>query len=272
MNGYVASLFRKKPTAAEPQSVVLSKAIEAHEAELSALEAELSEADSAFGSIVTMTDADIEAAEQRRTMARRRRERQRARLAELREAHASAVECEAEEALNARVKAVKRRVEVDAPKALDRYDANAAATAEAAGEFDAICREVEAINRELHAKGLPPIDDPNRLFRKEPDRVTPERRETRDFWEEYDPYTGQWSKVVVYHHDSSGNRVPAVAGARRRRSLPLRGPHLAPGFHRWPTTSRFQPLAWAPSDIGLGTSSSAPRFDVVAHDGRGERG
>ncbi|HEV2603655.1 MAG TPA: hypothetical protein VGU24_08365 [Microvirga sp.] len=221
---FLASLFGRKA----PTSDAISRELARLNVETPRLAAELEAAQSAFANIATMSDSDLEAAEHARTMARRRIERHQAQIAELQEALSSATKAEAMAALKARSDAVRRAVEVDAPKALDTYDDGARKVAEGLQRFAAIRAEVEVLNQELAAARLPLIDSPDDLYRKEPDVIVPEVREKRTKWVRYNRATGQEEDVGITV-TVAGQQLPSNGYGASPDARRVEYEHVTPG-------------------------------------------
>ncbi len=193
-----------------PSSDAISKEIASHNAEKGRELSREAQAKAALANVAVLTDTEHATAEANLVSARRSLTRIEARINELQAAHAEAVEAETLAAMKTRAEAVKRRVGIDAPKALDRYDGHAQRAADAASEYQDICSEVEAVNAELRKAGLPLIESPETLYRKEPDQVIAEQRVAR-------------TKFVRWNHREGREDEIGITAVRDGRRVPLDG-------------------------------------------------
>jgi hypothetical protein len=114
-----------------PTSDTITKEIEKVDSEITAARSRLAEVDKTLQNLAVLSDAEHEAAEIEQRALLRSIARLEAQSAELQAGLVEAQKAERCAALEARSKAVRRLVEVDAPKALDRYEAASRDVAEA---------------------------------------------------------------------------------------------------------------------------------------------
>lgn len=200
----ISQLFGRKTPTAE----AIFKEIVAHNAEKAKEQDRAEKAKATLANVAVLTDDEHAAAESDLASANRAIARIEARVAQLQEAHATAQKDEALMALKARAEAVKQRVEVDAPKLLDRYDALGAEVAAVVDAFEAINAEVEAVNAELRKAGLPSIESAEFRYRREPGEVIPEVREKRKKWVHFNRQTGA-EETVTITTERDGQRLPS---------------------------------------------------------------
>ncbi|WP_336814910.1 hypothetical protein [Bosea sp. MMO-172] len=142
----------------------------------------LPEVEDTLANPAALTDSDHEAAELECAALKRGIARMQAQLSELQTAFTKAQAGERLVDLKARAEALRRRVDSDIPKALDRYERAGREVAAAVAAYDEVATAVDAMNAELRRAGLPDIETPHRRFRCIPGSVTPERREKRKKW------------------------------------------------------------------------------------------
>jgi chromosome segregation ATPase len=196
-----------------PSAKNISKLLRDTTAHLEASRHRLASAQEALKRVAVMDDAEHAAAEREQAEARRAIARLEARLEELRVGLAEAEKTERLEGLKQRAEAAHRLVEAEAPKALERYEQHATKTAEAIADFLAIETEVNTVNVELRAAGLPQIESPTRQYRCVPGHTEPEVRERRKVWLEYDPFNGLAERVSVFRVNERGEHVPVNLAA-----------------------------------------------------------
>lgn len=201
----ISQLFGRKT----PNADALFKEIAAHNADKAKEQDRAEKAKATLANVAILTDAEHEAAESALAASTRAIARIEARIAQLQEAHATAQKDEALAALKARAEAARRRVEVDAPKLLDRYEALGAEIAQVVDDYTAINAEVDVVNAELRKAGLPSIDNADFLYRREPGEVIPERREKKKLWVRVDPATGVEQQVRTI--EDRGRTIPTDA-------------------------------------------------------------
>jgi chromosome segregation ATPase len=189
-----------------PNSDAIFKEISAHNAEKAKEQDRAERAKATLANVAVLTDAEHEAAESDLASATRAIKRLEARIAQLQEAHSAAQKDEALATLKARAEAAKRRVEGEAPKLLDRYEATTRAIVEAVSELQAIDVEVEAVNAELRKAGLDLIETVENRYRREPDQVIPEVRTKRKKWVRRDRWGGEQDVSITIERD--GRRLP----------------------------------------------------------------
>lgn len=170
----------------------------------------------ALGEIAVMTDAEHASVEAANAEAHRSVVRLEAKIQALQEVHARTLKVEADAALKARAKAAQRMLDQVVPKLLDQYDLEIAPKLSDIVEQLKTCRvEIDAVNEELRRNPVAdPIPNIDVMYRKEPDHVTPERRETRTVWTEFNRETGCWQDNPILIR-VNGEMVPARAGCRR---------------------------------------------------------
>ncbi|QFU16571.1 hypothetical protein [Microvirga thermotolerans] len=210
---------------AKPTSVNIARSLAEAGADLEANRQQLAAAEEALQRVAVLTPAEHAAAEAEQAESRRAIVRAEARIAELQKGLVEAQETERLADLKVRADVARRRVEVEASKLLDRYDALGAEAAAVVNAFEAINAEVEAINVELQKVGLEPIETAESRYRREPDQVIPEVRATRKKWVRrvvaFDGQTRDDGKkgVATRLEDISvfsivdGKHVPSEAGA-----------------------------------------------------------
>lgn len=177
MNFLNAILGRAKPT-----PLNITRLLAEAGADLEANRLRLTGAETALLRVAVLTAAEHAAAEMDEAEARRAILRAEARIAELQAGLVEAQAVERRDELNARAETVRRRVEVDASKALDRYERAGSEVAAAVDEFSAIAEEVDALNNELRTAGLSVIETPHRRHRCTSGAVTAEVRSIRKKW------------------------------------------------------------------------------------------
>jgi hypothetical protein len=179
----------------------------------------LAESESALLGVAVMTGAEHATAEAQRDEHRRAIIRLDARIAELQKGLVEAQKTEQLNALKARGADAQRRVDVDAPKLLDRAEALFREAAQTVDDFNSIERDVAAVNEELRAAGLETIEGPERRYRREPDQVIPEVRRKRKKWVRKVAQHDGRGGIMTYTEDVSvfaivdGKSVPTEAGA-----------------------------------------------------------
>lgn len=228
----------KKPTVA-----AIDAALAEVQGELAAAPGRIAAAEVALQRVADMTETEHAAADAELAAARRFLVRLEAQIADLRQARSAAKKTEAEDALRAERAAVQKRA--DGMKGLlDRYDAAAKATADAADAIGAVDGEVGAMNRKIEAARRDGLDVPapiatsRELFRSEPDHVVPDRVETETKWMVPDgivmvspgdertapSYETRWAPADTLV-SRGGEMVPCQAGAKKRtveRTIPGR--------------------------------------------------
>ncbi len=166
--------------------------------DLAKANARLPEVEAVLANLAVLSDDEHETAEAERAALGRNIARMQAQLSELQTALTKAQETERLADLKARADVLRRRVESEVPKVLDRYEHFGRGVADTVAEYDAIAAAVDAMNDELRRAGLPAIETPHHRFRCVPGSVTPERRETRKKWVH---------RVSVPVYDADGNRT-----------------------------------------------------------------
>lgn len=208
MNFFTQILGRTKPTSAN-----VTKLLSEAGADLEANRKRLAEAEAVLQRVAVLTAEGHAAAETEQAEARRAIVRLEAKIVELQKGLAEAQEVERLEALKARAEAVRLRVEVEAPKLLDRFDVLGAELSRVVDDYAAINVEVASINAELIKAGLDPIENADFRYRREPDVIIPEVRTKRKKWVRLDRWTGVEQDVTVFS-ERDGRLVPNEAGAR----------------------------------------------------------
>lgn len=207
----------------EPTSVNIGRLLSESGRELEASRTRLAAAEAMLARVATLSAEEQAKAEADHGEVRRAIVRLEARIAELQKGLVEAQAAERLSELKSRAEAARRRVEIDAPKALDRYSAAARRASEAVAEIKALDDEIQAINVELRTAGLDPIDTVERRFRREPDRVIPEERVVEKRW--FIPeaiHNGRGGidrverEVAVFQMNGQGQMVPTQAGAFER--------------------------------------------------------
>jgi hypothetical protein len=181
-----------------------------------------------LANLAVLTDAEHAKAEAEHAESVRAVARLEARIGELEEAHAAALKTEAGAELLARAQAAKRANEADAPKLLAEYETAATSLADVLGKLRAIRTETDAVNDALRHNAVhPPIDSYEVLYRKHPDRVTPEQREKRTYFKYYDRALGVEQEIRM----QPGEKVRYQGGTYETREIVVAREHHVRGLY-----------------------------------------
>jgi hypothetical protein len=218
-------IFGNKPTTADAIAGELAKCTSERETAKTRIET----AKAALSDIATMSDVEHADAEAEHAESVRALARLEARIAGLTSAHADAEKAESDAALLARAKTVKRALDVEVPKLLAEYDAAAGTVANILAKLRTIRVETDAVNQALRRVGVDMyIENYPQRYRKHPDLVTPELRETRTFFVFVDHRTGRMNEIEL--RDGAKPPYPAQ-GNYETRDVRVRAEHRVPGLH-----------------------------------------
>lgn len=176
-------IFGKK----RPNSAAIAAEIEKAR---KAMDSAIASAEEALSGLATMSDTDHLQADAKHREHRRAADRAAARVAELEQAHASAIATEAEaeevdkiEQLRERTAAAHHAVKAEGAELLKEYRCAATAMAAALSRMDEINTEARLVNEaNRHNDGAPFVPSIDLTHRKHPDHEASERREKRPCW------------------------------------------------------------------------------------------